>query len=407
MTDHSPKDGLREGAPGDHSHAPAPPLLPLILLTALSVVPVNIILPSLPKIAAEFRADVSLVSLAVAGYALATALIEIIAGRLADRYGRRPVALTAIAMFILASIGCALAGNIILFLIFRALQASIAACFSIALVMIKETSRGAATVSRFGYLAMGWALAPMLAPLVGGLLDWAWGWRAIFLALATAGAILLVLSWMTLRETATAGAKADGRRGSYSQLLGSRQFWCCALCMAFAMGTLYLFLSGAPIAVGSMLGGSTAKLGLCMGLVPAGFMLGSFLAGRFAALASLGTILVIARSLTCAGLLIGLGLSVMGVTHVAALFGPCIFIGVGNGLTMPAANAGVLSVHPEHAGTAAGLAAAISIGGGALIVALGGWFIGGRVSVAALFATMLCTATLALIAAIGANSAGK
>ncbi len=390
--------GRRARTDGDAP--PRPPLLPLIFLTALSVVPVNMILPSLPHIAAELHASSAVVSLSVAGYAAVTALIEILAGAISDRYGRRPVALAAIGLFILASIGCAVATDIRVFLVFRALQASIAACFSIALVMIKETSRGAATASRFGYLAMGWSLAPMLAPVVGGSLDAAFGWRAIFVTLAAAGIAVLVLSLKSLAETAARTPNVHGYGAAYRYLVRSTSFWCYALCMASSMGTLYVFLAGAPVAVGSLLGGSSARLGLFMGLVPAGFMLGSFLAGRYASRASLGTVLVTARMLTFAGLMAGFGLSLTGTNHALALFGPCLFIGIGNGLTMPAANTGVLSVHPEHAGTAAGLAAALSIGGGALIVSLAGLFLTDAGIVPLFFAIMLVPAGMALLAAI-------
>jgi predicted MFS family arabinose efflux permease len=298
--------------------------------------------------------------------------------------------------------GCALAGNIGVFLLCRALQASIAACFSVALVIIKDTS-GAKAVSKFGYLAMGWALAPMLGPLLGGSLDAAFGWRAIFVVLALLGAIVLAMCRRRLRETATRSLGASHSHwAAYGQLLHSARFWAYALCMASSMGTLYVFLAGAPVAVGNRLGGSTAQLGLHMGIVPAGFMLGSYLAGRHAAGGSLATSLIVARLLTCMGLLVGLGLSMTGTTEALALFGPCIFIGIGNGLTMPAANAGILSLRADLAGTAAGLAAATSIAGGVLIVSVGGLFVGGTQAVQTLFAVMLVPAAMALLAAMGA-----
>lgn len=151
----------------------------LVLLSALSVLPVTVIAPSLPKIAAEFQSDPALISLAVAGYAVVTAIVELISGAVSDRYGRRPVALVSILIFIAASIGCVLAPNIAVFLVFRALQASIAACFSVALVAIKETSGERDGASRMGYAAMAWAMAPLLAPTFGGTLDELFGWRAI------------------------------------------------------------------------------------------------------------------------------------------------------------------------------------------------------------------------------------
>lgn len=368
----------------------------LVLLSALSVLPVNIISPSLPKIAMEFRADFELISLAVAGYAIVTALVELISGAMSDRYGRRPVALASLSLFILASIGCALAPDIVVFLVFRAMQASIAACFSVALVAIKETSSEHEGTSRIGYAAMAWALAPMLGPTFGGILDEFLGWRIIFVVLAAFGVIILLLSKRELKETVTPTGRAGTYLDSYSRLLSSGGFWTYVLIMASSSGILYIFLAGAPLAVG----GSSVMTGLLMGMVPAGFICGSFLSGRYGSRVPRAVLLVIARLLTCIGLLFGLVLSALAMTHPLAFFGPCMFIGLGNGLTLPAANMGAMSVHKDMAGTAAGLAAAMSIGGGALIVAVAGQFLGGPGTVHALLSAMSIVAAMALAAAV-------
>ncbi|MDF0697336.1 MFS transporter [Rhizobium sp. MC63] len=371
----------------------------LLLLTALSVLPVNIYLPALPNIAITFQADFALVNLSIAGYAIINAVTEIIAGAMSDRYGRRPVALIAVSIFIVASIGCALAPNIGVFLLFRVMQASIAACFCVALVVIKETAGDRQAANRIGHAAMGWAIAPMLGPSFGGVLDEAFGWRAIFVALALLGAAILAISMRELKETAGHASRSRGNYfASYRQLLSSSRFWTYTLCMACSTGTLYIFLGGASLAVGSF-GGSSAKLGFFMGMVPAGFILGSYLAARLAG-KSLGTTLVIARLSTCMGLLLGLILSISGVTHVLAFFGPCMFIGIGNGLTFPAANLGVMSVRANLAGTAAGLAAAMSIAGGALIASIAGLFLREAGAIPTLFAMLLTSASLALSAAL-------
>lgn len=380
------------------SEPAAPPrLITLILLSALAVLPVNMILPSLPNIAATFRADFALVNLSVAGFAIITAVIEAIGGAISDRFGRRPVVLISLSIFVIASIGCALAPNIGIFLLFRAMQACIGPCYSVALVIIKETSDERETASKFGYLAMGWALAPMVGPLFGGSLDELFGWRSSFVVFAILGMAAYALSAREIRRTPLSRSHRN-YLASYRLLLSSARFWAYTLCMASSMGVLYVFLGGAPLAVGNALGGSSAKLGLYMGLVPTGFILGSYLAGRYASKTSLAAMLVFARLLTCAGLLAGLVLSSFGITHVLAFFGPCLFIGIGNGLTMPAANSGALSVRSDLVGTAAGLTAAMRIGGGALIASIAGLFL--AVSIPALFVMMLIPAVLALLAAL-------
>ncbi|EPA3984963.1 MFS transporter, partial [Escherichia coli] len=366
-----------------------------VLLSALSVVPVNLIAPALPTMAVELLSDPAVISLAVAGYAVVTALVELISGAISDRYGRRPVALVSMAIFILASIGCAASANIMTFLFFRALQAAIAACFSVALVGIKETSSDRDGASRMGYAAMAWALAPMLGPTVGGALDQFLGWRAIFITLALCGTAMLLLSLRALGETAPSLTwRERSYLKSYALLLGSVRFWAYAACMAFSTATLYIFLVGAPLVIG----GSSAVLGLYMGLVPTGFIFGSYLTGRFASRFPRGTALIAARALTCAGLLVGLMLTTMGNTDAPAFFLPCMFIGIGNGLTLPLANMGAMSLHSDLSGTAAGLAAAMQMGGGAVIVSIAGILLP-EADTHALLAMMLSVALLALFAA--------
>jgi predicted MFS family arabinose efflux permease len=308
------------------------------------------ILPSLPNIAATFGADFALVNLSVAGFAVVTALIEAVGGGISDRFGRRPLVLISLSIFTAASIGCIFAPNIGAFLFFRAMQACISPCYSVALVVIKESSEEGEAASKFGYLAMGWALAPMVGPLLGGSLDQFFGWRSSFVVFTILGAAGFILAARELKGIPPPRSD-NGYLTSYVLLLRSNRFWAYTLCMACSLGALYVFLGGAPLVFGGALEGSSAKLGFYMGLVPVGFILGSYLAGRFASRRSRGVILVAARLITCSGLLVGLVLAMLGVTHIL------VFFGVGNGLTMPAANSGAMSVRSDLAGTAAGLAA--------------------------------------------------
>jgi hypothetical protein len=104
-------------------------------------------------------------------------------------------------------------------------------------------------------------------------------------------------------------------------------------------------------------------------------------------------------------LLVGLVLAMLGVTHILAFFGPCVFIGIGNGLTMAAANSGAMSVRSDLVGTAAGLAAAMRIAGGAIIASVAGLFLAD--SVQGLFILMLISALLALLTAVYAAVLGR
>lgn len=376
-----------------------PRLLTLILLSALAILPINVFLPSLPGIAAEFGVDYGTMGLALAGYAAVSACLQLVVGPLSDRFGRRPVILWCLALFILATLGCMIAQDATSFLACRMAQALIAPVYAVSLAVIRDTTDTSGAAGRFGYVAMAWALAPMLGPSLGGLVDQGLGWRAIFALLAALGVALLVLCWFDLAETNRSPSRSIAEQYRvYPRLMASGRYWAYVLCMAFSVGAFYAFLVGAPLAAGAGL--SPAILGFYMGSITAGFMLGSFLAGRLAKRLTLTTTLVGGRLLACMGLAIGLVLYAVGLDHPLALFGPCIFLGLANGLTQPAANASAISVWPGHTGSAAALGGAVTVAGGAITAALTGAVLTSANAQGGLLLIMLVASTLALLAAL-------
>jgi len=173
----------------------------LIALSGLSVVSLNMFLPSLANIAHEFQADYALVSLCIAGYAAVSVTLQLVMGPLSDRFGRRPVILAALLLFLVASLGCLLASNVWVFLAFRMMQAVIAPAYAVSVAIIRDFSASNKAASSIGYVAMASAVAPMLAPMLGGTLDELYGWRASFWAFLVMGGATLALCWFNLRET--------------------------------------------------------------------------------------------------------------------------------------------------------------------------------------------------------------
>jgi Bcr/CflA subfamily drug resistance transporter len=373
-------------------------------LSALGILPINIFLPSLTNMAAEFNVDYGVVGLALGIYAAVSACLQIVMGPLSDRFGRRPVILWGLTIFVIATIGCAVAPDVWTFLACRMIQAVIAPTYAVSLAVIRDTTSKEQAASKIGYVAMAWAVAPMLGPSFGGLLDETFGWRASFWFLVIFGIAVFALCWIDLRETNRSPTDTTAEQfRAYPELLGSRRFWAYALCMAFSVGAFYAFLAGAPLAAGSTFDLSPAMLGIFMGSITGGFMFGSFLSGRFASRFQLTTMLIAGRIVACVGLLLGLVLYVAGVDHVMALFGPCMFVGVSNGLTMPSANAGAISVRPNLTGSAAGLAGAISVAGGATMSAIAGAVLTAENAHYALLLVMLISAAIALAAALSAR----
>ncbi len=378
-----------------------PRFVTLILLSGLSVVSLNMFLPSLSNIAAEFETNYALVNLSIAGYAATTAVLQLIMGPLSDRYGRRPVILAGLVIFCLASFGCWLAPDIETFLFFRMMQAAIISGHSVSLAVIRDTSGTQKAASQMGYIAMAWAIAPMLGPVFGGALDELFGWRASFWAFLCFGVIVLGLCWLDLRETNTNRSETLMKQfRTYPELFRSRRFWGYALCMAFSTGGFYAFLGGAPLVAAVIFDIAPATLGFYIGSITAGFVLGSFLAGRFAARYGLTTMMIAGRLVACSGLILGLVILFAGVVHEVTLFGACIFVGIGNGITLPSSSSGAMSVRPNLAGSASGLSGALMVSVGAVMSAITGAILTTEYAAFQMLGMMLLPSVLGLAAAL-------
>jgi Bcr/CflA subfamily drug resistance transporter len=385
------------------SAASAPPrLFTLVLLSGLSVVSLNMFLPSLSNIAAEFQAGYGLLaSMSIAGYAGMTTVLQLLIGPFSDRFGRRPVILVSLVIYILGSLGCLLATDVWIFLLFRTIQAAIVSGFALSRVIIRDTEPAQKAAGLMGYLSIAWAIAPMLAPMLGGALDLLFGWRANFIAFLVFGVAVLALCWLDLGETNKNPSETFTKQfKSFPSLFRSWLFWGYSLCMAFSMGALYAFLAAAPLVATAVLRMSPATLGIYMGSTAAGFILGSFVSGRFAAHYPLTTMIVAGRVVAFAGLTVGLGLLLAGIVHEFSLFGSCVFLGVGNGISMPSSNVGAMSVRPELVGSAAGLSGALTGAGGALMSGITSTVLNEANAAFVLLGMMLVSSTMALLAAL-------
>ncbi len=353
-----------------------PTLITLIFATALSVLSLNMFLPSLAHMSEDFAVDYGLVNLSVAGYLAVSAILQLIMGPLSDRYGRRPVLLICMTIFVCASIGCALAESIWLFLGFRLLQAAVVAGSVLSSASIRDQYPPNEAASRLGYVAMAMALAPMLGPMLGGALDMLFGWRAGFVLYSLLGAGLLTLLWFDMGETNTNRSSTFAAQlREYPHLFRARRFWGYALCAAFSIGGFYSFITGAPLVAAAWFDLSPAMLGLGIGIITGGFMVGNFITGRIAARTRLTTMILIGRIVASIGPFLGLLLFLGQLGSVWVFFGSAICVGFGNGLTNANASAGVMSVRPKLAGSAAGLSGAMIVALGAVLTSMTGAFV--------------------------------
>ena len=350
-----------------------PHLATLVLPTALSVLSLNMFLPSLASIADDFETSNSTVSLAVGGYLAVTAVVQLIAGPLSDRIGRRPVMLGALLIFSAASLVCALANDIWVFLAFRMLQAGTIAGYAVSLAIVRDTTTEQRAAGLIGYITMAMAIAPMLGPMLGGVLDATFGWRANFYFYAMSGVALFALCWVDLGETRPETPTDQESREPLSFLLKEPLFWAYSLTAAFSTAAFYIFLTGAPLVAVTQFDFSTAELGVYIGSITGGFMLGGFLTGKLSAQVQPISLMLAGRLIACIGPVIGLGLALTGTLTAPLFFGSTIIVGLGNGLTTPSSSASAMSVRPRLAGSAAGLSGALVVSIGAVVTSFTGW----------------------------------
>ncbi|MEN0040683.1 MAG: multidrug effflux MFS transporter [Pseudomonadota bacterium] len=375
----------------------------LILLTGFSPMSLNMFLPSLANIATDLGTDYSTASWSVSGYLAVTAIINIIVVPMSDRIGRRPVLLIALFIFAIASLGCTFASNIETFLFCRMLQGGVVAGYALSLAIVRDTRTEREAVSLIGYIGMTMAIAPMVGPVLGGIMDALFGWRSVFVFYTAAGFGLLLLCWFDLGET----RKLDGADES-TALLGALTlireplFLAYALCGSLSVGAFYIFLTGAPLVAKTTFGATSAELGFYIGTITVGFMFGGFIAGRYGKRWEPTTMMIAGRLVACFGLTTGLVLFSVGITSTALYFISTVFAGLGNGISMPATNTGAMSVRPHLAGSAAGLMGALIVAAGAALTAITGSVVTETNGAAILLVLMLASSNAALAFALWA-----
>ncbi len=350
-----------------------PHIFTLILIAGVSALSMNVFLPSLPKMTVYFDTEYRLIQLSVSAYLLCNAILQIIVGPISDRYGRRPVILYGFALFALATLGCIYAQTVEVFLAFRMLQAVVVVGIVLSRAVVRDMVPQDQAASMIGYVTMGMAIVPMIGPAIGGLLDEAFGWQANFWLLFALGLATLWVCWRDMGETATERSTSFAAQfRQYPELLMSRRFWGYCLAAAFGAGAFFAYLGGAPYVGSEVYGLEPGTLGIYFGAPALGYFLGNWVSGRCSVRYGINRLIVVGTVLTSMGLAVSLTLFYAGLGSVNVFFGFMTFVGLGNGLVMPNANAGLLSVRPHLAGSASGLGGAIMIGGGAALSALAG-----------------------------------
>jgi DHA1 family bicyclomycin/chloramphenicol resistance-like MFS transporter len=346
-----------------------------VVITGIAPITLYMLVPVLPVLAKNFDGPISLAQMTVSLYMVGIACSQLIMGPLSDKFGRRPVLLGGISLMVLASTACMFAESLPQLIAARFFQAlGGASGMVVSRAIIRDIYAREEISAKISLVIAVMMVAQMLSPLTGGLLDIAFGWRAIF-SLITAVSLLTVIAIaFLLPETRRDRAAGKGFRGDVGSLFTSRAFIGYMLCQVLASQIIFIFAAGGPYIVVNQMGRTSAEYGAWFATTGFAFLIGNVLCVRFAPRHSLEKLIWFGLALQLGGSLLNLVWSFVGLNQMPLwLFGTQMIVMVANAVVMSNATAGGISVRPDAAGTAAGAMGFLQQGVGALVSQLGAW----------------------------------
>jgi DHA1 family bicyclomycin/chloramphenicol resistance-like MFS transporter len=356
-------------------------LILLALLSSFTPLSIDMYLPAMPAIAVDLRGSAGDIQLTLSAFLLAFGFGQIFYGPAGDRFGRRPVILTGLAIYIVTSIGCAFAAAAGHLVLLRLLQ-GLAACGGVVLArtMVRDLAERDQAARALSLMHACSSIAPMLAPVIGAQILWVADWRAIFWTLALLGVIAWTAAWIRLPETLRPEYRQPLHLGAvikrYGELVRHRAFMGYALTGAFQFGALFSYLSGSPFVFIERYGLSPRLYGLIFIGQVAFLTLGSLLNARFVPRIGAQRML---RNAVVMPAIVGPTVLVMGLVEAGTgaiglwPFLP-LFVAQIASNSFVGANAMALALqrYPHMAGTASSLMGVMQFGVGALFGAVVG-----------------------------------
>lgn len=328
---------------------------------------IDSIFPAFGVIQRDFEITAAAMQQSISVYLLAYALASILHGPLSDAYGRKPVLLTGIAVFLLASVGCALSSGLSELLAWRALQGvSSGVGIIVGRAIVRDLREGPDAQRLMSQISMIFTIAPAIAPIIGGwILGWS-NWQMIFWFLVVFAAVLMLVTAVGLPETHPAPLRMPFSAGSLwktsAAMLGNRTFLILSVIGTLNFGALFIYIASAPVFVMQHLGLNEQQFGWFFAPAVGGMALGAFLSGRSAGRIS-------ARRAASIGFGICLFATLSGVAYAAIVETPRLpwavlpitLNSVGVALVFPIVTLAILDLYPRHRGAASSMQSFISL----------------------------------------------
>lgn len=327
------------------------------LLSMLGPFTIDTYLPSFPDIQRELGVGEAAMAQTLSLYLLAFAGTTLLWGPLSDSFGRRRVATVSLVGYVAASVGCVLAPSFPALLGFRMLQGLAASGgMTIGRAVIRDVYAGPRAQRAMSSVMFVFALAPAIAPIIGGLLHEWWGWRSVFVFLTLYGIAALVLVRFALPETLHRDARQTIRPlsvlRSYGRAVAQPRFVALVLGIACAFGGIFLYVAGSPAIVFDHLGYGAEDFAVLFVPMVAGLMLGSFVSGRVAHRAAPNATVSVAFVLMVAAVLANLAQAHWLPPAAWNLIGPLVLYAFGAALAMPGVTVMALDCFPRQRGMA-------------------------------------------------------
>lgn len=343
------------------------PLFIIVLGTITAFLPLSlqIFFPALPDVKAEFMTTEAIANLTVSLPLFVMAFASLFYGSLSDRYGRRPVLLGSIALFVVGSVFAALTENIALLIAGRVLQAAGGGGgLGLARTIARDVFGADRLVKVISYLTIAYALGPMISAPIGGVLVDYGGWRAVLVSAGAFGALLGVVCWRVMFETHTNRSLAGVRFTpvqDYRRLFANAKFSAYVLQSGFSTGVFFTMAAATSFLMIEYLGRPAGEFGRYFMFFPAGFITGSIISSRLAGRVSpekmvfAGSVILAVASLTQAGFLFA------GIVTPLTIFIPGYFVILAQGISLPNAQSGAIVVAGPMAGTGSGIGVFIQL----------------------------------------------
>src|SRR3982074_3049468 len=298
-------------------------LLMLVAMTGVAPISLYMLVPALPVLATTFGRDISIAQMTVSLYMVGIACSQIIMGPLSDRFGRRPVLLFGLGLMVVASAACIFADTLPQLIAARFLQALGGATgMVVSRAIIRDLYSRERTGAMISLVIAVMMIAQMLSPLTGGLLETAFGWRAIFYVITAASLVIAVAIALMLPEAPRGRHEGRGFRGDVGSVFGSRAFVGYLLCQVLASQIIFTFAGGGPYIVVTQMGRSSAEYGAWFATTGFGYLIGNLFCVRFAPRHSLEKLIWFGLALQFAGSLLNLLRGITGLNQAPSwLFG--------------------------------------------------------------------------------------